>query len=36
MKIIKNYGDIINKKYIKYNQLSKVEMSTLLFMDLSH
>ena len=32
MKIIKNYGDIINK-YIKLNQWSKVEMSTLLFMD---
>ena len=32
MKIIKKYGDIINK-YIEFNQLSKFEMSTLLFMD---
>ena len=32
MKIIKKCGDIINK-YIKFNQLSKVEMSTLFFMN---
>ena len=32
MKIIKKYGYIINK-YIKFNQLSKVEISTLLFIN---
>ena len=32
MKIIKKYDDIINK-YIKFNHLLNVDMSTLLFID---